>query len=98
MAVYWTEEPLDDPAQILAYYYLEAGSATAGAVERCIVTQIENLASFPKRIRKIDRIPRAREFVVSRLPDVAVPAEDSYRTIAFGGRRYACPRIARWLR
>ncbi len=52
MAVYWTDEALDDLAQMLAYYHLEAGPATAEAVERRVVTQIENLESFPERIRK----------------------------------------------
>ena len=68
MGVFWTNEALDDLAQILAYYYREAGPATAEAVERRIVTQIEHLEPFPERIRKSDRIPGASELVVSRLP------------------------------
>lgn len=68
MSVFWTDEALDDLAQILPYYHLEAGPATAEAVERLIVTQIEHLEPFPERIRKSDRIPEARELVISRLP------------------------------
>lgn len=68
MVVYWTDESLDDLEEILAYYYLEAGPATAEAVEQRIVSQIEGLEPFPERIRKSDRIPGARELAVSRLP------------------------------
>lgn len=68
MAVFWTDEALDDLEEILAYYYLKAGPATAEAVERRIVSQVEGLESFPERIRMSDRIPGVRELVVSRLP------------------------------
>lgn len=71
MAVFWTDESLDDLEEILAYYHLEAGPATAEAVERRIVSQVEVLEPFPERIRKSDRIPGARELVVNRLPYVA---------------------------
>ena len=71
MAVFWTDEALDDLEEILAYYYLEAGPATAEAVERRITSQVEGLEPFPERIRKSDRIPGARELVVNRLPYVA---------------------------
>ena len=68
MGVFWTDEALHDLEDILAYYYLEAGPATAEAVERRIVSQIESLESFPERIRNSERIPGARELVVGRLP------------------------------
>ncbi len=71
MAVFWTDEALDDLEEILAYYYLKAGPATAEAVERRITSQVEGLEPFPERIRKSDRIPGARELVVNRLPYVA---------------------------
>jgi len=71
MAVFWTREALDDLENILAYYYLEVGPATAEAVERRIVSQIEALETFPERIRSSDRIPEARELVITRLPYIA---------------------------
>lgn len=71
MGIFWTEEALDDLEEILAYYLLEAGPATADAVERRIVSQIEGLEPFPERIRESDRVPGARELVVSRLPYIA---------------------------
>lgn len=68
MKIVWTEEAIDDLEEILAYYYLEAGPATAKAVQNRIVSQIEGLANFPERIRKSDRLPGARELVINRLP------------------------------
>lgn len=49
----------------------EAGLRTAQAVERRIVGQIESLSIFPERIRKSDRVPRARECVINKLPFIA---------------------------
>jgi toxin ParE1/3/4 len=68
MRILWTEEALDDLAEIVAYYYAEASPRTAESVERRIVEQIEGLPPFPDRIRKSDRIPGTRELVVNRLP------------------------------
>ena len=68
MRILWTDEALDDLAEIAAYYYAEASPRTAESVERRIVEQIEGLPPFPERIRKSDRIPGARELVVNRLP------------------------------
>lgn len=68
MEILWTDEALDDLAEILAYYYAEASPRTAEAVERHIVEQVEGLLPFPERIRESERIPGARELVVSRLP------------------------------
>lgn len=68
MEIVWTDEALDDLAEIVAYYYIEASPRTALSVERRIVEQIEGLPPFPERIRKSDRIPGARELVVNRLP------------------------------
>jgi toxin ParE1/3/4 len=68
MRILWTEEALDDLAEIVAYYYVEASPHTAEAVERRIVEQVERLPPFPERIRKSERIPGARELVVNRLP------------------------------
>lgn len=70
MRILWTDEALVDLEEILAYYYLEASPRTAAAVERRIIGEIESLPPFPERIRESDRIPGARELVVSKLPYV----------------------------
>ena len=70
MRIVWTEEALDDLEEILAYYHLQAGPATAAAVQRRIVAEVEALRTFPERIRANDRVPGARELVVRRLPYV----------------------------
>ncbi len=68
MRILWTDEALDDLEEILAYYYLEASPRTAAAVERRIIGEIEALPPYPERIRESERIPGARELVVSKLP------------------------------
>lgn len=68
MEIVWTEEAIDDLAEIVAYYYIEASPRTAESVRRRIVAQIEGLPPFPERIRTSERIPGARELVVNRLP------------------------------
>lgn len=68
MEILWTDEALDDLAEIVAWYRVEASPRTAESVERRIVKQIEGLPPFPERIRKSDRIPETRELVVNRLP------------------------------
>ena len=70
MNILWTDEAIDDLEEILAYYYLEASPRTAAAVERRIVGEIESLPPYPERIRESDRVPGARELVVSKLPYV----------------------------
>jgi toxin ParE1/3/4 len=66
--IFWTDEALDDLAEILAYYATVASPRTAESVERRIVEQIEALPPFPERIRESDRVPGTRELVVDRLP------------------------------
>lgn len=70
MRILWTDEALDDLEEILAYYYLEASTKVAEAVERSIVGEIESLPPFPERVRASDRVPGARELVVNKLPYV----------------------------
>jgi plasmid stabilization system protein ParE len=71
MRIVWTDEALGDLEDILVYYYLEASPRTAAAVERRIIAEIESLPPpFPERIRDSDRVPGARELVVSKLPYV----------------------------
>lgn len=71
MHVVWTNEALSDFENILAYYYLHAGVATAEVIERRIVEQLEKLLDFPERVRTSNRIPGAREVVINRLPYIA---------------------------
>ena len=71
MRLVWTNEALSDFENILAHYYQQAGAATAEAVERRIVTQLEKLLAFPEQVRASDRIPGAREAVINRLPYIA---------------------------
>jgi toxin ParE1/3/4 len=71
MRVAWTSEALSDFESILAYYYQQAGAATAEAVERRMVEQLGKLADFPERVRASDRIPGAREAVIHHLPYIA---------------------------
>lgn len=68
MRIVWTEEALGDLEEILAYYQLNAGPATAKAVYDRIASDIVTLQSFPERIRASDRVPGALELVVTRLP------------------------------
>ena len=68
MRVLWTDEALEDLAEIVAYYYANASSSTAESVERRIIEHVEALPPFPERIRKSDRVPGAYELVVNRLP------------------------------
>jgi plasmid stabilization system protein ParE len=70
MRIVWAEEALGDLEEILVYYYLEASTRTAAAVERCIIAEIEALQPFPERIRESDRVPGARELVVNKIPYV----------------------------
>jgi toxin ParE1/3/4 len=68
MEIVWTDEAIDDLAEIVAYYHAEASPRTAESVRRRIVEQIEGLPPFPERIRASERIPGVRELVVNRLP------------------------------
>ena len=68
MKILWTDEALEDLAEIVVYYYANASSSTAESVERRIIEHVEVLPPFPERIRKSDRIPGAHELVVNRLP------------------------------
>lgn len=70
MDIVWTDEALDDLAEIVAYYHAKVSLRTAESVERRIIEQIKDLPPFPERIRKSDRVPGARELVINRLPYV----------------------------
>jgi toxin ParE1/3/4 len=68
LRILWADEAIDDLSEIVADYITEASPRTAESVERRIVEAVEGLPPFPERIRKSERIPGARELVVSRLP------------------------------
>lgn len=71
MRLVWTDEALDDLADILVTYLERAGPTTAASVEARIVNQIEALRAFPESIRDSERIPGTRELVIQRLPYIA---------------------------
>ena len=71
MRIVWTNEALADLESIVVYYYENVGLETALAVERRIVAQVESLQDFPERVRASERVPGAREAVVSKLPYIA---------------------------
>ena len=69
--VYWTEEAEQDIENILSYYLDQAGAHVAGAIYRRIREQVGSLRIFPESTRP-GRVPGTREFVVSRLPYIAL--------------------------
>ena len=71
MRLVWTDEALDDLADILVYYLEQAGPATAASVEARIVSQLDALRAFPESIRNSERLPGTRELVIQRLPYIA---------------------------
>jgi plasmid stabilization system protein ParE len=68
MRILWTDEALDDLAEIVSYYIAEASPRIAELVQHRIIEQVERLPPFPERIRKSERIPGTRELVVNGLP------------------------------
>jgi len=72
MRLVWTDEVLDDLADILVTYLERAGPTTAASIEARIVNQIEALRAFPESIRNSERIPGTRELVIQRLPYICV--------------------------
>ena len=69
--VQWTNEAETDLENILTYYFDEAGERVAKAVHDRMREQIGKLRLFPERCR-IGRIAGTKEYVLSRLPYVAV--------------------------
>lgn len=69
--VQWTNEAEIDLENILTYYFEEAGERVARAVHDRMREQIETLRLFPERCR-IGRVAGTKEYVLSRLPYVAV--------------------------
>lgn len=73
--VLWTDEAEIDLENILTYYFEEAGERVARAVHDRMREQIETLRLFPERCR-IGRVAGTKEYVLSRLPYVAVVQMD----------------------
>ncbi|MDD5388814.1 MAG: type II toxin-antitoxin system RelE/ParE family toxin [Gallionellaceae bacterium] len=92
MRLAWTDEALDDLADILVYYLEKAGPVTTDKVEARIVNQIEALRAFPESIRNSERIPGTRELVIQRLPYIAfvqvLPDQIRVLNIVHSARRF----------
>lgn len=73
--VVWTDEAETDLENLLAYYFDEAGTEVAAMVYQRIREQVGSLKLFPERCRS-GRIPGTREYVLTRLPYIAVVVID----------------------
>lgn len=71
--IQWTLQPEADLETILAYYLQLAGFRVTEVIYQRIRQQIQELAQFPERTR-VGRVAGTREYVLARLPYVAVIA------------------------
>lgn len=69
--VQWTDEAELDLEHILNYYLDEAGERIARTVYDRVRDQIGKLQFFPERCR-IGRVSGTKEYILSRLPYVAI--------------------------
>ena len=69
--VEWTDEAREDIDHILEYYWQQGGNELVLSAHQKIISQVESLRNFPERCRE-GRIPGTREYVISRLPFIAV--------------------------
>lgn len=69
--VYWTQEAEQDIENILSYYLEQAGFRVAESVYGRIREQVGSLKIFPERSRP-GRVFGTREYVISRLPYIAI--------------------------
>ena len=69
--VEWTDEAERDLEDILFFYLEQAGHWVAESVYSRIREQVGSLETFPERARP-GRVLGTREFVVSRLPYIAI--------------------------
>ena len=69
--VYWTQEAEQDLENILSYYLEQAGLRIAESVYGRIKEQVGSLKNFPERSRP-GRVLGTREYVISRLPYLAI--------------------------
>lgn len=75
-SVLWTQEAQKDLDNILLYYLEHAGSHVAEAIYGRLHAQIGTLKMFPERCR-IGLVPGTKEYVISRLPYIAVVKIDA---------------------
>lgn len=71
MRIVLQDEAFNDLEEIVAYYRQEAGLIVAELMETSIVSQIENLKTFPLKIRGSERVEGTCELVMQRLPYIA---------------------------
>ncbi len=76
--VSWTREAESDLEIALSYYLQEGGAKLAESVYSRVREQVASLQLFPQRCR-VGRVPGTHEYVLARLPYVAV--------VAIGDRR-----------
>lgn len=69
--VEWTSQAEADLENILLYYLEQAGERVAESVYNQIKLQVGSLKMFPQRCRP-GRITDTKEYVISRLPYIAV--------------------------
>jgi toxin ParE1/3/4 len=69
--ILWTEEAEEDLTNILSYYIEQAGIDIAKSIYDRIKIQVGTLNIFPERTR-LGRVKDTREFIISRLPYIAV--------------------------
>jgi plasmid stabilization system protein ParE len=70
-SVFYSEASESD-LETITLYYIEHVSESFGLdVYQSIQEQIETLETYPKRIKKSDRIANAHEMVIDRLPYIA---------------------------
>jgi toxin ParE1/3/4 len=70
--VYWTQEAEQDLDNILSYYLEQAGFRVAESVYGRIKEQVGSLKIFPERTTRPGRVLGTREYVISRLPYIAI--------------------------
>lgn len=69
--VQWTDDAKFDLQKSLSYYLRVAGIDTARSIHGRIKSQVSSLKNFPERTRE-GVVAGTREFVISRLPFIAV--------------------------
>ncbi len=73
--VVWSEKAEADLENVLAHYLDDAGSEVATMVYQRIREQVGSLKLFPERCRP-GRVTGTREYVLTRLPYIAVVVVD----------------------
>lgn len=71
MRILWSDLASESIIEIIAYYELEAGEEIADRAEGQIVSQIEQMAHFPRSVPESEIFPNARKLVIRGFPYVA---------------------------